>query len=146
MAALALTTTVDWSEPYYGGLAPDTRRRVRSRESITEMAEPVSGPADAPARWASHANCSGIATYLFTSQSASVIREAKAVCCGCVVRSECLSFARDNGMVEGIWGGLTAHERNGDMAWRPSAPPAVHPSGSADGSSGTLCFAGRLVK
>lgn len=37
--------------------------------------------------------------------------EQKAVCAGCLVRSECLAYALDRGVVEGVWGGATENER-----------------------------------
>lgn len=36
---------------------------------------------------------------------------AKAVCRGCLVRSECLAYALDEGIKQGIWGGLSERER-----------------------------------
>lgn len=36
---------------------------------------------------------------------------AKAVCARCPVRAECLSYALENGLDHGIFGGLTEHER-----------------------------------
>lgn len=35
----------------------------------------------------------------------------RAVCASCRVRTPCLEFALTHGQREGIWGGLTAHER-----------------------------------
>ena len=37
--------------------------------------------------------------------------EAKAICLGCVVWSECLEFAIGTRRVDGIWGGMTERER-----------------------------------
>lgn len=37
--------------------------------------------------------------------------QAKAICEGCPVREECLSYALWTGQDHGIWGGLTAGER-----------------------------------
>ncbi|MEU6996890.1 WhiB family transcriptional regulator [Nonomuraea sp. NPDC046570] len=37
--------------------------------------------------------------------------QAKAVCAGCQVLTECRAFAVRNGESEGIWGGLTPLER-----------------------------------
>ena len=37
--------------------------------------------------------------------------EAKTVCAGCDVRTECLDSALERGIVEGIWGGTTEEER-----------------------------------
>lgn len=39
------------------------------------------------------------------------IAEAKAVCARCPVRESCLAFALDNGLDDGVFGGLTADER-----------------------------------
>ena len=36
---------------------------------------------------------------------------AKKVCSICPVQSECLNYALDNGIKDGIWGGLTKTER-----------------------------------
>jgi WhiB family redox-sensing transcriptional regulator len=38
-------------------------------------------------------------------------REAKQVCAACDVRAECLSYALTNDIRQGIWGGLSAHQR-----------------------------------
>ncbi len=39
------------------------------------------------------------------------IAQAKAVCAGCPVKTDCLRFALDNGLDEGVFGGLTPEER-----------------------------------
>ena len=38
-------------------------------------------------------------------------RPAKAVCRGCEVIDECLTWALDNGEMHGVWGGLSERER-----------------------------------
>ncbi|MDX1468347.1 MAG: WhiB family transcriptional regulator [Acidimicrobiia bacterium] len=43
---------------------------------------------------------------------AAVFR-AKAVCSGCPVADECLTWAIETNQTEGIWGGHTARERRG---------------------------------
>jgi WhiB family transcriptional regulator, redox-sensing transcriptional regulator len=40
------------------------------------------------------------------------LEEAKAVCSGCQVISECLAYAMANGEPAGVWGGLDAKERD----------------------------------
>jgi WhiB family redox-sensing transcriptional regulator len=53
-----------------------------------------------PERWFPHASAhAGIA-------------DAKAVCAGCVVRTECLQWAIVQRMKHGVWGGLTETERD----------------------------------
>lgn len=37
--------------------------------------------------------------------------EAKAVCQGCSVRSDCLAWALESGQDAGVWGGLSEDER-----------------------------------
>jgi WhiB family transcriptional regulator, redox-sensing transcriptional regulator len=37
--------------------------------------------------------------------------QAKAICSGCEVRTECLAFALDNRIEHGVWGGMTERER-----------------------------------
>lgn len=39
------------------------------------------------------------------------ISQAKAVCAGCRVQRECLSFALETHQVHGVWGGKSAEER-----------------------------------
>jgi WhiB family redox-sensing transcriptional regulator len=65
------------------------------------------------ANWPNRAACRDSDPDLFfplDSDIASEI-EAKRVCRGCPVRSECLDDAVENGMQHGIWGGLNAKER-----------------------------------
>jgi WhiB family transcriptional regulator, redox-sensing transcriptional regulator len=42
---------------------------------------------------------------------AVAVARAKAVCAGCPVAAECLSWAIETNQTEGIWGGHTAKER-----------------------------------
>jgi WhiB family transcriptional regulator, redox-sensing transcriptional regulator len=39
------------------------------------------------------------------------VARAKAICAGCEIRRECLEYAIVAGPIQGIWGGLTEHER-----------------------------------
>lgn len=61
--------------------------------------------------WQRLANCLGLPPDVFFPERGESTREAKEVCRGCVVRSECLDFAVNNGERFGIWGGLSERER-----------------------------------
>lgn len=66
--------------------------------------------------WREHAACRDLDTNLFFPSgdgpgSAERIEQAKAVCAGCSVRSECLSFALTTRQDSGVWGGMTEEER-----------------------------------
>ncbi len=45
---------------------------------------------------------------------------AKALCSGCVVRTECLADALDNEVEFGVWGGMTERERRALLRRRPN--------------------------
>jgi WhiB family redox-sensing transcriptional regulator len=61
--------------------------------------------------WQERANCLGVDPDLFFPERGASTREAKAVCRGCEVRSECLEYALQHGEKFGIWGGLSERER-----------------------------------
>jgi WhiB family transcriptional regulator, redox-sensing transcriptional regulator len=72
--------------------------------------------ADHLAEWWSRAACQSADPDLFfpISQSgpaAAQIRRAKAICAGCAVQAECLSYALAAGPVQGVWGGMSEEER-----------------------------------
>jgi WhiB family redox-sensing transcriptional regulator len=68
---------------------------------------------DRPA-WQEFAACRGAPTEMFFPEPghSQAARNAKAICAGCEVRAECLSFALSL-PGPGIYGGLTARERSG---------------------------------
>lgn len=47
--------------------------------------------------------------------------QAKAVCQGCAVRTECLAEALDNQIEWGVWGGMTERERRALLRRHPEA-------------------------
>lgn len=62
------------------------------------------------ASWRVHAACIGQGD-LFFIERGETARPAKAICATCPVISECLEYALNNGIKEGIWGGLAERER-----------------------------------
>lgn len=63
------------------------------------------------AEWVQHAACRGVDTNLFFADRGESTKEAKAICAGCPVREECLTFSINNGEHFGVWGGLAEHQR-----------------------------------
>lgn len=61
--------------------------------------------------WQNKANCMGVDPELFFPERGASTREAKEVCRGCIVKSDCLEYALANGEKFGIWGGLSERER-----------------------------------
>ena len=68
-------------------------------------------PTTSQANWQDQANCLGVDPDLFFPERGASTREAKEVCRGCVVRTDCLEYALVNGEKFGIWGGLSERER-----------------------------------
>ncbi|MEU6540974.1 WhiB family transcriptional regulator [Streptomyces sp. NPDC047000] len=69
--------------------------------------------------WSEHAACrTADPDELFVEGAAQ--NKAKAVCAGCLVRTECLAHALDNRIEHGIWGGMTERERRALLRRRPT--------------------------
>ena len=69
--------------------------------------------------WASQAQCrQGRPDELFVRGAAQ--NDAKKLCSGCPVRTECLAEALDNEIEWGVWGGLTERERRAILRKRPN--------------------------
>jgi WhiB family redox-sensing transcriptional regulator len=61
--------------------------------------------------WRDDAICAQTDPEAFFPEKGGSTREAKRVCRGCEVRSECLEFALDHEERYGIWGGMSERER-----------------------------------
>ena len=71
---------------------------------------------DRPMGWLDGAACRGSDPELFfpvtdIRTARAQVKAAKQVCCRCLVKGTCLSWALDNGQEAGIWGGTTEDER-----------------------------------
>ena len=69
--------------------------------------------------WSARAACRGADPDTLFVQGAAQNR-AKAICLGCVVRTECLADALDNRVEFGVWGGMTERERRALLRRRPA--------------------------
>lgn len=63
--------------------------------------------------WMREAACRAVDPDLFFPErgDAASLRAARAVCAGCSVREECLSYALERNERLGVWGGLSTQER-----------------------------------
>ena len=76
-----------------------------------------------PPHWTELARCAEVDNALFFPEKGGSVREAKAVCHRCEVRSECLEYALKHEERFGIWGGLSERERRQESRRRQSKTP-----------------------
>lgn len=69
--------------------------------------------------WSARAACRTTDPDALFVQGAAQNR-AKALCLGCVVRTECLADALDHQVEFGVWGGMTERERRALLRRRPN--------------------------
>ncbi|MEU3244682.1 MULTISPECIES: WhiB family transcriptional regulator [unclassified Streptomyces] len=73
----------------------------------------------ARAEWRENAACgSSDADDLFADSARQ--RQAKVVCAGCPVRTECLAEALDERIEFGVWGGMTERDRRALLRRKPN--------------------------
>jgi len=61
--------------------------------------------------WTRRARCRGLDADAFFERAIQQARPALKVCQRCQVREDCLTYAIDNNMEIGVWGGLTERQR-----------------------------------
>jgi WhiB family redox-sensing transcriptional regulator len=81
--------------------------------------------------WRALAACQSFDPDLFfpvssDGKSLEQVAEARAVCACCLVRRQCLAFALRTRQAHGIWGGLTAQERDQRYPARTADAPAAN--------------------
>jgi WhiB family redox-sensing transcriptional regulator len=69
------------------------------------------GLEEATEQWQDRALCAQTDPEAFFPEKGGSTREAKKICLGCEVRSECLDYALAKDERFGIWGGLSERER-----------------------------------
>jgi WhiB family redox-sensing transcriptional regulator len=77
---------------------------------VLSMVE-VLGQAEDEQDWQERALCAQTDPEAFFPEKGGSTREAKRICSGCEVRSECLEYALAHDERFGIWGGLSERER-----------------------------------
>ena len=61
--------------------------------------------------WAERGACVGHDLNVFFPTEGGSVDEAVAICSACVVRAECLDYAVTTGVDAGVWGGMSARQR-----------------------------------
>jgi len=80
---------------------------VRTNRVVLDDAD---HPIPVRADWIGRAACAGVDSALFFPSKGEASDAAKALCAGCSVKTECLTFALEHDC-QGVWGGTTQRER-----------------------------------
>jgi WhiB family transcriptional regulator, redox-sensing transcriptional regulator len=92
-----------------GGFPSDAGRPVEAVAPVLPLFGEVVD--DGLMGWQERALCAQTDPEAFFPEKGGSTREAKKVCTGCEVRSECLEYALEHDERFGIWGGLSERER-----------------------------------
>ncbi len=91
-----------------GTLAPPTGPAERDAPDVLTLLG-IDVPEEE--QWQERALCAQTDPEAFFPEKGGSTREAKRICLGCEVRTECLEYALANDERFGIWGGLSERER-----------------------------------
>lgn len=94
------------AEAWAGGGA--ARGHLSLVPEVSEIFESEPPPVE---EWQDRALCAQTDPEAFFPEKGGSTREAKKICLGCEVRSECLEYALAHDERFGIWGGLSERER-----------------------------------
>lgn len=61
--------------------------------------------------WLDDARCAQVGGDEWHPESGGTTKWSKRICARCPVAAECLQYALDEGIAEGVWGGASAKER-----------------------------------
>lgn len=78
---------------------------------VTDVPHAGAPEPESPDQWQDRALCAQTDPEAFFPEKGGSTREAKKICLGCEVRSECLEYALAHDERFGIWGGLSERER-----------------------------------
>ncbi len=93
-------------QEFDGGRNVDGDASVREPAVLTDLFD-----ATDEQDWQERALCAQTDPEAFFPEKGGSTREAKRICLGCEVRSECLEYALQHDERFGIWGGLSERER-----------------------------------
>lgn len=78
---------------------------------MKELESPLYELTEPDISWRDNAACKRTDVNLFMSKEKGAVKEALALCAGCLVVKDCLNFAMTNNITHGIWGGKTERQR-----------------------------------
>lgn len=61
--------------------------------------------------WTMYASCAETDPEVFFAENAAEVYDARKICDGCFVKTECAIYAITNNIMYGVWGGLSVAER-----------------------------------
>ena len=82
-----------------------------AQDGLTIALATMAGAEEAEQEWQERALCAQTDPEAFFPEKGGSTREAKKICTGCEVRTECLEYALAHDERFGIWGGLSERER-----------------------------------
>ncbi len=94
--------------PVTGAMARPHLSLVHDAPEVREVFEAAPVTTD---QWQDRALCAQTDPEAFFPEKGGSTREAKKICLGCEVRTECLEYALAHDERFGIWGGLSERER-----------------------------------
>jgi len=120
---------------------------ARAAEEQAEL-DAIFAPDEEEQDWQERALCAQTDPEAFFPEKGGSTREAKKICGGCEVRSECLEYALAHDERFGIWGGLSERERRRlrRRALSPDDAPPEPPAQVKMCRSGTHEMAGDNVR
>lgn len=78
---------------------------------MKELESPLYEITEPNSYWRDNAACKSTDVNIFMSKEQKVMKDALAICAGCLVINDCLTFAMTNNITHGIWGGKTERQR-----------------------------------
>lgn len=94
--------------------------------SVLEWSPGAAGPLFAETRpdlsWRDAADCQYTDPEAFFPGKGESVKAAKRICAGCPVSTECLEYALENHIRDGIWGGMSERQRRSLVPDQPAAP------------------------
>lgn len=86
-------------------------QRAGSLDYWRRLASLPAGPPALDLSWHLDALCAETDPEIFFPAKGESVKEAKAVCRGCLVRAECLEYALETRQRFGVWAGLSERDR-----------------------------------